>query len=129
MIILIASVILGLVLYTLPFISKFIKEIFNKISSALERKPTKDSLFRVLKITNGKFVIQFSNNRGKTYHNYHEDGYDVRFFQDEDFAINDLKKIICKFLIKEEVVFTYDPYRLRITDGSEKEFIEEDNTL
>lgn len=83
----------------------FCKNLFTK-------EPNKDCYFRILANGIGDFEVQFSYNDKKYYH--------FDNFPSKDAAIAEIKL----FLKKGEEVYKYDPYRLRITDGSEKEFEE-----
>lgn len=121
MIILLSGVVLALLLI-------FIPRIWNLCVSAIsewrKKEPTKDSKFRLLKGMDDKVHIQFSNDGGKTYY----DAEDVSFSNEVD-AKKILDNKIAQLNKTETVLYEYDPHRLRITDGSEKEFQEEEDTL
>ncbi len=118
MIILLSGAILAMLLYLIPIIWNFCA---NKISEWRKNEPTKDSKFRLLSDKDGNIHIQFSNDYGKTYHDT-EDGP----FTDEKDAKIILDSTIYRLNKAEKILYEYDPHRLRITDGSEKEFQEED---
>lgn len=95
----------GLCYFLIDFFNTYCKNIFIK-------KPNKDCYFRILANGIGDFEVQFSYNDKKYYH------YDN--FISKEAAITEIDL----FLKKGEEVYKYDPFRLRITDGSEKEFEE-----
>ena len=76
------------------------------------KKPNKDCYFRILANGIGDFEVQFSYNDKKYYH--------FANFRSKEAAIAEINL----FFKKGEEVYKYDPFRLRITDGSEKEFEE-----
>lgn len=121
MIVILSGVVLALLLI-------FIPRIWNLCVSAIsewrKKEPTKDSKFRLLKDMDDKVHIQFSNDGGKTYY----DAEDVSFSNEAD-AKKILDNKIAKLNKTEKVLYEYDPHRLRITDGSEKEFQEEEDIL
>lgn len=96
---------IGLCYLLIYFFNTYIKDLLTK-------KPNKDCYFRILANGIEDFEVQFSYNDKKYYH------YDN--FKSKDAAINEIKL----FLKKGEEVYKYDPFRLRITDGSDKEFEE-----
>lgn len=121
MIILLSGVLLALLLIFIPRIWNIC---ISTISEWRKIEPTKDSKFRILKDVNDKIHIQFSNDGGKKY-------YDIEnaSFRDEADAKKILDNKIARLNKTEKVLYEYDPHRLRITDGSEKEFQEEEDTL
>lgn len=118
MIIPLSGAILALLLFLIPKIWNFCVSL---ISEWHKIEPTKDSKFRLLKDADDNIRIQFSNDGGKTYY----DAEDVSFRNESD-AKKILDDKIAKLNKTEKVLYEYDPHRLRITDGSEKEFQEED---
>lgn len=96
---------IGICYFLIYFFNTYYKNIFIK-------KPNKDCYFRILANGIGDFEVQFSYNDKKYYH------YDS--FPSKEAAITEIDL----FLKKGEEVYKYDPFRLRITDGSEKEFEE-----
>lgn len=118
MVVLLSGAILALLLFLIPKIWNFCVPI---ISGWLKEEPTKDSKFRLLKDEDDYIHIQFSNDGGKKYLDLEG------FTYDNDMAAKrNLDKIIAKLNRQKKVLYEYDPHRLRITDGSEKEFMEED---
>lgn len=116
MAVLLSGAILALLLFLIPKIWNFLVPI---ISGWCKEEPTKDSKFRLLKDADDNIHIQFSNDGGKTY-------YDLEDYRSESRAKEILDDKIAKLNKTEEVLYEYDPHRLRITDGSEKEYQEED---
>lgn len=119
MIILLSGAILAILLIFIPRIWNFCISIISEWRKEKEEVPTKDSKFRLLKDVNDGIHIQFSNDGKK----YYDIGASYRYETD---AKARLEKIVAKLNKTEEILYEYDPYRLRITDGSEKEFQEED---
>ncbi len=119
MIILLSAAILALILLFFPSIWNFCVPI---IQEWCKEEPTRDSKLRILKDTEGNFHTQFSNDGGKTYLDI-ERG----IFTNKDRAKKFLDGTISQLNKTEEVICEYDPHRLRITDGSEKEFQEEES--
>lgn len=118
MIILLSGAILALLLFLIPKIWNFCVPI---ILGWCKEEPTKDSKFRLLKDADDNIHIQFSNDGGKTYNDLEDTP-----CYNETRAKEKLGDIIAKLNKTEEILYEYDPHRLRITDGSEKEFMEED---
>lgn len=102
---LISLSITGLCYFLIYFFNTYYKDFFTK-------KPNKDCYFRILANGIGNFEVQFSYNDKKYYH--------YGNFRSKEAAITEIDL----FLKKGEEVYKYDPFRLRITDGSEKEFEE-----
>ena len=127
MIILLSSAILGVLLFIIPIIWDFWASIITKCwkfltSKYWKKEPNKDSKFRIIRDKENDIYIQFSNNGGKTYHNFGKGDY-----YSEKQAKEMLDDIINKLNKTDEILYEYDPNCLRITDGSEKEFMEEDD--
>ena len=114
MILLVSGAIFALELFLIPYI-------WNYVVKLLAKKPNKDSSFRLLKDMEDNIRIQFSNNNGADYHDY-----DDTVYRSESSAKSKLDEIILHMNKTEKVLFEYNPNRLRITDGSEKEFQEEE---
>lgn len=118
MAVLLSGAILALLLFIIPKIWNFCVSL---ISEWRKEEPTKDSKFRLLKDEDDFIHIQFSNDGGEKYLDL--EGFT---YNNDMQAKSNLDKIISKLNKTEEVLYEYDPHRLRITDGSEKEFQEED---
>lgn len=118
MIVLIFGAMLALLLLFVPKIWNFC---VSTVSEWRRKEPTKDSLFRLLKDEDDKIHIQFSNDGGKTYFGIIGE----RPIYNETKAKETLDAMIAKLNKTEEIIYEYDPHRLRITDGSEKEFEED----
>ena len=110
---------MALLLFLIPKIWNFCVPV---ISEWCKIEPTKDSKFRLLKDADDNIHIQFSNDGGKTYCDLEDTPY-----RSESRAKEILDDKIVKLNKTEKVLYEYDPHRLRITDGSEKEFQEEDS--
>ena len=98
-------------------IVNFIKSFFIKLHT---HEPNRDSKLRLLRKLDDRIYIQFSNNGGKKYYDYASHS-----FSDEQNAKAFLQTVISNLNKVEKTIYEYDPNCLRITDGSEKEFIEE----
>lgn len=117
MAVLLSGALLALLLFIIPKIWNFCASL---ISEWCKIEPTKDSKFRLLKDAEDNIHIQFSND-GETYYDLEDTPY-----RNESRAKEILDDKIAKLNKTEKVLYEYDPHRLRITDGSEKEFQEED---
>lgn len=127
MIILLSSVLLGVLLFIILIIWDFLASIITKCWKSLilkywKKEPNKDSKFRIIRDKENDIYIQFSNNGGQTYYNFGKGDY-----YSEKQAKEVLDDIINKLNKTDEILYEYDPNCLRITDGSEKEFQEEDD--
>lgn len=121
MILLISGLMFALELFIIPYLWSYGVSLVTKF---LAEEPNKDSLFRLLEDKDGNIHIQFSNNSGKTYYDYND-----TLYRSESAAKSKLDEIILHTNKTEKILFEYNPNRLRITDGSEREFQEEEEAL
>lgn len=121
MVLLISGLVFALELFIIPHLWDYGVSLVTKF---LTEEPSKDSLFRLLEDKDGNIHIQFSNNNGKTYYDYND-----TLYRSESTAKSKLDEIISHVNKTEKILFEYNPNRLRITDGSEREFQEDGEAL
>lgn len=116
MIILLILLVIAVILFV-PIKDSCIK-VYNMVKEYRKPKATRDSIFRIVQDVDGNIYIQFSKN-GSKFYRYS----DTRYY-DLGSAKCELDKIVEKLNRSEKILHEYNPYSLRITDGSEKEFQE-----